>query len=551
MKQFTRNLIFAAVLAMMASCAAVEQIPGPDDSYSKLKVFTALIGADTKTAVDASTGKVRWEAGDEISILDGASNVRVVIGAEDISDDGRSAVFSAEVAEADEYVAVYPYSASNGYDADGIYLLAGHSSSQCGSFNDSHIAVACSSDGCGSFSFHNITGVLHFSISDPDISSVSFRGEAFERLTGPANFLVDETDYLAEWCGDGGTVINVALDGSGDYFLGTLGTEFPKGFSISCYDGDGSLCGSVSTGRKLDLEAGKIVNLGSLDSRIVAESDPVSTFPYSESFGSSKGEFTIRNVKLPSASSYVWYCDTQYGMKASSYISNKAYEAESWLISPFIDLTSAESAVLSFDHAANKFSGHDPEEQMHVMASCDGVNWTELDVPSWPSGNDWNFVGSGDISLAQFVGGKVQIAFVYTATTSVCGTWEIKNFKVCEGEGGVPVPPDPDEGKAFFATVLYGIYQYGNGAPIKTYSEFTEQFGVSPSSFFVADPAAQKYFRLKGIPATIGEGDRFSVSVDGNISGAPSGNLTVTVGKVDADTVWLYSESGIGFIIKK
>lgn len=551
MKKFTRDLIFAAVLALMASCAAVEQIPGPDDSYSKQKVFTATIGADTKTVVDAATGKVRWEAGDEISILDGTSNIRVVIDAEDISEDGRSAVFSAEVAEADEYIAVYPYSAANGYDPDGIYLVAGPSANQSGRFDDAHIAVACSTDGCGSFSFHNITGVLRFSISDTDIRSISFRGESFERITGPANFLVDETDFLTEWYGDGGTVINVALDGSGDYFLGTLGTEFSKGFSISCYDADGSLCGSVSTGRKLNLEAGNIVNLGSLDSRIVMESDPVCNFPYSESFGSNQGDFSIRNVKLPSASTYVWAWASGYGMKGSSYIKNKAYEAESWLISPFIDLSSAESAVLSFDHAANKFSGHAPEDQMHVMASSDGANWTELDVPNWPSGNDWTFVGSGDISLAQFVGGKVQIAFVYTATTSVCGTWEIKNFEVCEGEGGMPVPPDPNEGKVFFATALYGIYQYGDGAPIKTYSEYAEQFGVSPSSFFVADPTTQKYYRLRGIPASVCQGDRFTVSVDGNVSGAPSGNLTVTVGKVDAGTVWLYSESGIGFIIKK
>ena len=84
---------------------------------------------------------------------------------------------------------------------------------------------------------------------------------------------------------------------------------------------------------------------------------PEGTYYY-EKFATDKtSEFTIENKNLPEGLTYIWsYGGANYGMKASAFYNNKAYASESWLITPEIDLSSAKSAYLTFDHAANKFN---------------------------------------------------------------------------------------------------------------------------------------------------------------------------------------------------
>ena len=55
---------------------------------------------------------------------------------------------------------------------------------------------------------------------------------------------------------------------------------------------------------------------------------------FEESFAAGQGQFTIENVTLPEALTYVWTADTKYGyMKASAFKEGVSYASESWLSS--------------------------------------------------------------------------------------------------------------------------------------------------------------------------------------------------------------------------
>ena len=74
---------------------------------------------------------------------------------------------------------------------------------------------------------------------------------------------------------------------------------------------------------------------------------------FEETFASNQGSFKIEDKELGGLS-YVWKHDSSYGyMKGSAYNGSNV-AAESWLISPEIDLTNATSINLTFDHAINK-----------------------------------------------------------------------------------------------------------------------------------------------------------------------------------------------------
>ena len=165
----------------------------------------------------------------------------------------------------------------------------------------------------------------------------------------------------------------------------------------------------------------------------------------SESFATGAGSFTIDNVTMPEELSYVWNNDDRYScMKASAFVNSTNYAAESWLISPEIDMTGVASATLTFEQACNFFKGA-PTDAVSVQVREQGGEWTKLDVTGWPTVDGWDF-GNASADLSAYAGKTIQIAFVYTSTTEVAGTWEVRNVVVAEGEGGdTPEPPVSDD----------------------------------------------------------------------------------------------------------
>ena len=125
-------------------------------------------------------------------------------------------------------------------------------------------------------------------------------------------------------------------------------------------------------------------------------------------------------------------------MKATAYAaaSHTNVAAESWLISPSIDLTKVTTATLSVDQALNYLRGNTLSNFTQVLISTGyqsgdpaAATWAPLVFSQYPAGNNWDFV-TGTASLNTYKGKKIRIAFHYKSTSACAPTWEMKNFTV-------------------------------------------------------------------------------------------------------------------------
>lgn len=162
------------------------------------------------------------------------------------------------------------------------------------------------------------------------------------------------------------------------------------------------------------------------------------------SFANDMSGFTIDEVSN-TASENIWIQDPSFGnISAKAYIDGQNHASESWLISPVIDLTSATSATLSFEHALGYAYGQGPTNQTLQIKKEGEENWTQLSFTYPDEDNASAFISSGNIDLKDYAGAKVQIAFKYISTTENAATWRIKNLKVVANGNSGTVEPDPE-----------------------------------------------------------------------------------------------------------
>ena len=72
------------------------------------------------------------------------------------------------------------------------------------------------------------------------------------------------------------------------------------------------------------------------------------------------------------------------------------------------------------------------------VKEADAADWTDLTLSAWPAGTNWTFV-EGTADLAAYDGKQIQVAFVYTSTAEIAGTYEVKDFAV-RGKTDTPEP---------------------------------------------------------------------------------------------------------------
>lgn len=172
----------------------------------------------------------------------------------------------------------------------------------------------------------------------------------------------------------------------------------------------------------------------------------------SQDFTKGMGKFTVQDKEKGGFDGSIWKFDSanaKYGVQASaSKGSGSNYKAESWLISPEIDLTKYTTDVyLYFDHAFAYLSKDDkvsdPKEHFMVKVSADdGATWQDREVPKWLVPYSYfELAQSGNVSLSAYKGKKIKIAFIYKSTTEFAPTWEITNLTVST-ERQVVLPDD-------------------------------------------------------------------------------------------------------------
>lgn len=192
---------------------------------------------------------------------------------------------------------------------------------------------------------------------------------------------------------------------------------------------------------------------------------------FSETFASNQGEFTVKNVNVPTEmGAEVWTWDSYKYMKATSFVNYTDYAAESWLISPEIDLSNATNATLTFEYVARYFTNL-PENITLWITESSAENWQQLTIPNHVLQDAWTpFAKSGDIDLNAYKGKKVKIGFKY-ACTEKAGTYELKNISIEDRVAGEtpeePVNPgDNESSKENPFTVATAISKYNSSKPL-------------------------------------------------------------------------------------
>ena len=290
---------------------------------------------------------------------------------------------------------------------------------------------------------------------------------------------------------------------------------------------------------------------------------PTTSDLWTSPFTANQGEFTVDNKVLPEGMASVWtWASASYGMKASAYMNNTTLASESWLISPVLDLSKATSCSLSFEQAANKFNS-----QENYVAACkvmvkeeSATAWTELTCEGLPNGTSWTFVQT-TANLNAYDGKKIQIAFAYTSTDAVAGTWEILNFAI-KGIGTVesiaPEIPTP------VYTTIAELKSNATAAEVAVKYEFTDLLvtGVCASgsnyNVYVTDGAEGLLLYGKNVP-NCKAGDKISGSIESGLklyngltemTGVDYANVTVTSSD-NAVTPLVLTMSEIGSNLKK
>lgn len=157
-----------------------------------------------------------------------------------------------------------------------------------------------------------------------------------------------------------------------------------------------------------------------------------------QDFTKGLGAFTVQDKDKGGFSGKIWKFESgsnaKYGAQATASEGSGGtnYAAESWLVSPEIDLTNYTDANLYFDHAFAYVSSGEPRDYFSIQVSEDGgATWKSREIPKWlVSHSYFELAQSGNISLSAFKGKKIKFAFVYKSTKEVAPTWEITNLTV-------------------------------------------------------------------------------------------------------------------------
>ena len=264
---------------------------------------------------------------------------------------------------------------------------------------------------------------------------------------------------------------------------------------------------------------------------------------WSESFGSSIGTFTIEDKSKDEALGNVWSFASGYGMKATGYANKTNYAAESWLVSPVLDLANATDCSISFQQAANFFKNEDNlKAAISVKAkAADDAEWTTLDVTPWPAGTSWTFISSS-ADLKAFDGKKVQIAFVYTSTADLAGTWEVKDFNL-HGNGSVSLPEEPVIPEVPNYTSLTDLKAAATTGQTEVTYEFSDLLVVgvglrgSNTSVYVQQGEEGFLFYAKGLQeVSFKQGDKLSGKLAGQLT-IYNGSAQITLKSFDGVSV--------------
>lgn len=212
--------------------------------------------------------------------------------------------------------------------------------------------------------------------------------------------------------------------------------------------------------------------------------------------------WTFENTLLPSATNSIWSWKSYggaYYLNASAFISNTPYASESRAWSGPVDLSKADKATLTFEHAA-KF-------QTTLRSLC-GLEVRDLDsgdtypiaITSWPSAGAWTFTSAGTYDLTPYCGHRVQIGLRYASDATGADTWEIRNMRLSAHifSGIDQLPTDEEDADNSFLVEVWGrnILTPDGAVIFDLNGRRVEGSAVEPGIYIVAHPGFKKSVKV-------------------------------------------------------
>ncbi|MDE7402823.1 MAG: endonuclease [Muribaculaceae bacterium] len=159
--------------------------------------------------------------------------------------------------------------------------------------------------------------------------------------------------------------------------------------------------------------------------------------------------WTFENEELPSELSYIWTWssnNSKYYLKSSAYLNGTPYQAKSYAFGPEISLKDANSAKMTFDHAA-KFQTNFKQHCGVAVRDMETGETSKVEITNWPAAGSWTFVKSNEVDLTPWLGKKVRVGFVYGSTPDGADTWEVcnLNLKVVRSTSSITAPETEDD----------------------------------------------------------------------------------------------------------
>ncbi len=287
------------------------------------------------------------------------------------------------------------------------------------------------------------------------------------------------------------------------------------------------------------------------------------TLPYAESFQNGLGDFYINDV-VGVAGSEIWnagsYNETYY-VKATSYINKTNNDAESWLISPYINMEGATNPQLSFSHAINGYFSAVENDATVWVKEKDANDWTQIEIsyPAKPTSGYSSFLEQA-INLSAYAGKTIQVAFKYVGHSTGSGTWEVAEFNVENVEAPVVAAPVITGETPFIGTTTVTItceaqnatvyYTIDGTEPTNQSTEYTAPFELNESATVKAiaydvtgatSTVSAKEFEKTFSVATVAE----ALALEQNTEFVFTGNLVVSAqtGK------YLYAQDETGGVL--
>lgn len=260
-----RILTLAAAALISAACGNEDFLENPGNEAAKPVPMTFTAGMpQTRTQLDGLN--VHWTEGDQIALWDGSEAYQKLM-VDAASIDGSKATFSGPATPGADYTAFYPLIAVESMDATSIrFTLPAEQTAVAGTFaNQLAPALARATGGSTNLVFDNLCALVKFT------AGADMAGEGTLTLVGGnATEALAGKYYIQYTTGNQSPAeraYRIALKGTfeagKDYYFVVLPGTLPNGFSLLYDDGKGKLY-RKATGKSTELQAGRILNLGTL-----------------------------------------------------------------------------------------------------------------------------------------------------------------------------------------------------------------------------------------------------------------------------------------------